>query len=112
MIDSRKLLERVLGVKRGEVRDEFDDEAYRLATLFTDQNMPIAQALETVNKTYLREDITPFMYAIQIAATVLAMQHLGHLTTKQAEDLYRFLLGLTGMDYETFRAYYRHEGGI
>ena len=109
MIDSRKLLERLLGVKRGEVRDEFDGEVYRLATLFTDQKMPIAQALKTVDEKFLREDLTPFMYAVQIAAAVLAMQHLGHLTAKQAEDLYRFLLGLTDMDYETFRAYYRHE---
>ena len=67
--------------------EQFRTEAYHLSTLIIQQKLTAAQALETVQDNALREELTPFIYAVFLSAVVGGAHALGAITSEQAQDL-------------------------
>lgn len=76
--------------------ERFQTEAYHLATLFR-QEQTIAQTLETVSDRELRQELTLFMYSVELSALINAARELHALTPEQAEDFQAFLKQIAGI---------------
>ncbi|HEU5380223.1 MAG TPA: hypothetical protein VFV38_32760 [Ktedonobacteraceae bacterium] len=77
-------------------RKRFRTEAYHLRILFN-QGQTIAQALETVSERGLRQELTLFLYSVELNALVNAARELQALTPEQAEDFETFLKQIAGI---------------
>ncbi|HEU5375282.1 MAG TPA: DNA-processing protein DprA [Ktedonobacteraceae bacterium] len=76
--------------------EQFRTEVYHLRTLFN-QGQTIAQALETVSNKKLQQELTPFMYCVELSALVTAARKLHMLSSEQAEDFQAFLKQIAGI---------------
>jgi hypothetical protein len=71
--------------------ERFKTEALHISTLMMQQDITVAQALDTVQDQALRDELRPFVYAIYLSSAVLALQHLGGLSQERGDDLRTYL---------------------
>ncbi|HEU5384000.1 MAG TPA: hypothetical protein VFV38_52060 [Ktedonobacteraceae bacterium] len=71
-------------------------EVHHLVALLH-QGQTIAQALETVSDRELRQELTLFIYCMELSAVVYAARDLHALTPEEAEDFQAFLKNIAGI---------------